>query len=75
MAGPWPAQSVSWDRCLSNRFWLRQPLPVSDKQLLWQKIRSRLNFTVLGRFNQALTSNAPIRTLTRKWLGLARPSG
>jgi hypothetical protein len=45
MAGPWPAQSVSWDRCLSNRFWLRQPLPVSDKQLLWQKIRSRLNFS------------------------------
>ncbi|HUY13228.1 MAG TPA: 4Fe-4S single cluster domain-containing protein [Terriglobia bacterium] len=40
----------------------RQPLPVSDKQLLWQEIRSRLDFAVLGRFNQAQPGNAPLRT-------------
>jgi len=53
-----------------GRYWLRQPLPVSDKQLLWQEIRSRLDFAVLGRFNQALTSNAPLRTSRNQVLRL-----
>jgi len=45
-----------------GRYWLRKPLPVCEKQRLWQEIRSRLDFAVLGRFNQALPSREPLVT-------------
>jgi anaerobic ribonucleoside-triphosphate reductase activating protein len=53
-----------------GRYWPRQPLPVSDKQLLWQEIRSRLDFAVLGRFNQALPSREPLVTSRNQDLSL-----
>jgi anaerobic ribonucleoside-triphosphate reductase activating protein len=53
-----------------GRYLLRQPLPVSDKQLLWQEIRSRLDFAVLGRFNQALPGREPLRTSRNQVLRL-----
>jgi len=48
----------------------RQPLAVSDRQLLWQEIRDHLDFAVLGRFNQALPGSAPLRTSRNQVLRL-----
>jgi anaerobic ribonucleoside-triphosphate reductase activating protein len=53
-----------------GRYWVRQPLAVSDKQLLWQEIRSRLDFAVLGRFNQALPGREPLVTSRNQVLRL-----
>jgi len=53
-----------------GRYWLRQPLPICDKQRLWQEIRDRLDFAVLGRFNQALPSREPLRTSRNQVLRL-----
>ena len=53
-----------------GRYWLRKPLPACEKQRLWQEIRSRLDFAVLGRFNQALPSREPLRTSRNQVLRL-----
>ncbi|MGH9453382.1 MAG: 4Fe-4S single cluster domain-containing protein, partial [Terriglobia bacterium] len=45
-----------------GRYWIRKPLSVSDKQLLWQEIRARLDFAVLGRFNESQPSRESLVT-------------
>jgi hypothetical protein len=40
------------------------------RKRLWQETRACLDFAVLGRFNQALPSNMPLRTSHNQMLGL-----
>lgn len=48
----------------------RRPLPIGEKQRLWEEIRDRLDFAVLGRFNQALPSHEPLVTSRNQVLRL-----
>lgn len=44
----------------AGNYWTRNWLSISEKQHLWQEIRNRLDFAVLGRFNQTQPSQAPL---------------
>lgn len=49
--------------------WNRQ-MALEGKQSLWKAIRAELDFAILGRFNQALPSNLPLRTSRNQVLHL-----
>ncbi len=51
-------------------YWIRTSPSVNDKQLLWQEIRARLDFAVLGRFNESQPSREPLVTSRNQVLRL-----
>jgi anaerobic ribonucleoside-triphosphate reductase activating protein len=48
----------------------REAAAVEDKRELWRRIREFLDFAVMGRYNQALPSRAPLRTTRNQKLVL-----
>jgi anaerobic ribonucleoside-triphosphate reductase activating protein len=54
----------------SGRYWCRSELTQLEKQDLWQRSRSHLDFAVLGRYVAGRPSALPLRTSTNQKLAL-----
>ncbi|MDE3178300.1 MAG: 4Fe-4S cluster-binding domain-containing protein, partial [Acidobacteriota bacterium] len=54
-----------------GRYWIwNRQMALEEKQSLWKAIRAELDFAILGRINQALPSNLPLRTSRNQVLRL-----
>ena len=57
----------------SGRYWTRSPLSDGDRSQLWQRLRSNLDFAVLGRYVSALATLEPLRSSSNQSLRLFTP--
>lgn len=56
-----------------GRYWTRSPLNDADRAQLWNRLRSHLDFAVLGRYVPALAAVEPLRTSSNQSLRLFTP--
>jgi len=57
----------------SGRYWTRSPLLDRDRAQLWLRLRSNLDFAVLGRYVPTLATLEPLRSSSNQSLRLFTP--